>query len=93
MAILMAKAIGIKTLLITALFIFAKKALIVSKIALLLAGVIAINKYVESKKHEPEVSHVVAEDHGMHDAKYSEYIPNDAAYGIQSIKRRYTRSK
>lgn len=89
LAILIAKAIAIKTLLITALYIFAKKALIVSKVALLLAGAIAINKYVESKKHGTEVSHVVAEDHGIHDEKYNEYIPNDSAYGVQSIKRRY----
>lgn len=92
LAILLAKALGIKTLLLTGLFIFAKKALIVSKIALLLAGAIAIQKYIESKKHGSEISHIVPDDNDLHDEKYSDYSPNDTPYGIQrrsSIKRRY----
>lgn len=59
-----AKILGIKAFLITGLFLLAKKALIISKVALLIAGIVAIKKLVAVKTHKAGVYQGFAEDQG-----------------------------
>lgn len=69
-----AKMLAIKAYFLAGLFLLAKKALIISKIALLISGIIAIKKLLAAK-HQGQgasVSHVYAGGHGGgHDAGWS----------------------
>lgn len=73
LAIFGAKMLAIKAYFLAGLFLLAKKALIISKIALLIAGIIAVKKLVASKHagHGESVSHVYAGHGGGHDAGWS----------------------
>lgn len=61
-----AKMLAIKAYFIAGLFLLAKKALIISKIALLISGIIALKKLLASKNsgQGASVSHVYAGGHG-----------------------------
>lgn len=64
LGLIAAKALGIKALLISGLFLLAKKALIISKVALLIIGIIALKKLVASKKHGYGVEPIFTGDGG-----------------------------
>lgn len=72
-----AKMLAIKAYFLAGLFLLAKKALIISKIALLISGIIAVKKLLAAKNsgHSASVSHVYAGGHGDgghgHDAGWS----------------------
>lgn len=68
-----AKIMAIKAYFLAGLFLLAKKALIISKIALLISGIIAIRKLIASKNQGQgaSVSHVYAGHGGGHDAGWS----------------------
>lgn len=62
-----AKMLAIKAYFLAGLFLLAKKALIISKIALLISGIIAVKKLLAAKNsggHSASVSHVYAGGHG-----------------------------
>ncbi|CAH0555717.1 unnamed protein product [Brassicogethes aeneus] len=66
MMMMVGKMASLIPIAIAGLFLLAGKALITAKVALLLAGIIAIKKLFASKHQQPHVEHVHASSHGGH---------------------------
>lgn len=79
---IVAKILGIKAFLIAGLFLLAKKALIISKVALLIAGIVAIKKLVAAKAHKAGLSQGFVEDHGDYSGYHNEVPLNGLSNGI-----------